>query len=98
MMLAGTLQPLAMKLYKRASMLRPFGLAFAVIAISACSEDEAAPAPAATVVFDPSADFAGENAFFDFPYPSDLRLDAKGAPDVAALPDPGVAILKGLKR
>lgn len=87
-------------------MLRKAVLALSVIlcsalpALSACSDDVAAApaAPAATVAFDPSATFAEENAFFDFPYPSDLRLTPEGAPDVAPFPDPGVPILAGLKK
>jgi hypothetical protein len=83
-------------------MLRPLVLAIAALLVPACSSDEeTAPAPAtpaATVAFDPSADFRAENGFFDFPFPSDLRLDAKGAPDVDAFPDPGVVILAGLKK
>jgi hypothetical protein len=65
----------------------------------ACSgEGDPSAAPAATVVFEPEAQFGAENAFFDFPYPSDLRLTAQGTPDVAAFPDPGVPILVGLKK
>jgi hypothetical protein len=37
-----------------------------------------APAPSAS--FDLEADFDEPAAFYDFPYPSDLRLDARGAP------------------
>lgn len=64
-----------------------------------CSSDPApAPAPGATAVLDPSADFAAEGAFFDVPYPSDLRLDAKGAPDVASYPNPALAIIDQFKK
>ena len=67
------------------------------------STSDSATAPSNTVSFDPDANFAGtstdtlETSFFDFPYPSDLRLTAAGTPDVAAFPDPGVSILPGLK-
>jgi hypothetical protein len=67
----------------------------------ACSSDDAAGSSGssgATVAFDPEAQFGAENAFFDFPYPSDLRLTPEGTPDVAAFPDPGVPILVGLKK
>lgn len=66
------------------------------------SEDDGAspgttpPAASASAVFDAEADFAGEGRFFDFPWPSDLRLK-DGAPDVAAFPNPGVPILDGVK-
>lgn len=79
-------------------------LFFAAIAPSVtlapgCSSDDATPeAAAATIRFDPDADFGAENAFFAFPYPSDLRLTPEGTPDVAKFPDPGVPILAGLKK
>lgn len=65
-----------------------------------CSSDGdgASDEPAVTVAFDPTAQFGAENAFFDFPYPSDLRLTPQGTPDVLAFPDPGVPILVGLKK
>lgn len=66
-----------------------------------CSSDDGgagSETPAVTVAFDPEAQFGAENAFFDFPYPSDLRLTPQGTPDVAAFPDPGVPILVGLKK
>jgi hypothetical protein len=67
----------------------------------ACSSDDTSGTSGtggATVAFDPEAQFGAENAFFDFPYPSDLRLTPEGTPDVAAFPDPGVPILVGLKK
>ncbi|MBS2017525.1 MAG: hypothetical protein JST00_31880 [Deltaproteobacteria bacterium] len=72
----------------------------AIGALPACSSDDpATPAPSApTSLFEPDADFAAENAFFSFPYPSDLRLTAEGTPDVAAFPDQGIALLAGIKK
>jgi hypothetical protein len=72
----------------------------ALVAIQGCSSSDNATADsAATSAFDPEARFEDEHAFFDFPYPSDLRLSADGSPDVASFPDPGgVPILVGLKR
>ena len=49
------------------------------------------------MAFDPEARFDAEGAFFDFPYPSDLRLTADGSPDLAAFPDQGIPILLTLK-
>ena len=64
----------------------------------ACSDDEkSGGAPPATIAFDPNAKLDAEGAFFDFPYPSDLRLSTDGTPDLASFPDPGVPILAGLK-
>jgi hypothetical protein len=83
-----------------ASSLSLLVLPLAAVLAPACSSSngDAAAAPAVTVAFDPEASFAAENAFFDFTYPSDVRLTAQGTPDVAAFPDPGVAILVGLKK
>ncbi|MBM4375148.1 MAG: hypothetical protein FJ095_08695 [Deltaproteobacteria bacterium] len=43
-----------------------------------------------TARFELEADFAEEGQFFAFPQPSDLRLDANGAPDFAGFPNPKV--------
>ena len=67
----------------------------------ACSSDpvvEPQVTKGATSVFDPSADFAKEGAFFDLPYPSDLRLDAKGGPDIAAYPNPALPLMDEFKK
>ena len=79
--------------------LLPFLLFVAPLA-PACSSSKSSDAapPGATVMFDPDAQFGAENAFFDFPYPSDLRLNASGAPDLESFPNPDVSILVGLKK
>jgi len=67
----------------------------------ACSSSEppaGQTAPGATSVFDVGADFAKEGAFFDLPYPSDARLDANGAPDIAAYPNPALIIIDQFKK
>ena len=76
-----------------------FALLLAALAGPACSDSDLDPVrpPAPTIVFDPEAKLDAEGGFFDFPYPSDLRLTADGAPDLGSFPDPGVAILSGLK-
>jgi hypothetical protein len=43
-------------------------------------------APGTTLVFDLAADLASPASFYDLPYPSDLRLTAAGAPDLAGMP------------
>ncbi|AKU96659.1 hypothetical protein AKJ09_03323 [Labilithrix luteola] len=63
-----------------------------------CSSSDEASSSSPTTSFDLEAKFDAEGAFFDFPYPSDLRLTAEGTPDVSAFPNPGVAILDGLKK
>ncbi|MBI2388290.1 MAG: hypothetical protein HYV09_01625 [Deltaproteobacteria bacterium] len=61
-------------------------LPFALFACS--SESPSDPPPAeAKVVFELDADFADEARFWDFPYPSDLRL-RDGAPIGGAFPNP----------
>jgi hypothetical protein len=50
------------------------------------------------VLFDRAADLHTPEHFFDFPWPSDLRLDAAGAPDVAGAPNPVHSpVLEGLR-
>jgi hypothetical protein len=43
---------------------------------------------------DLSADLTSQNHFYDFPYPSDLRLTAQGTPDLTGLPFP--SFLEGI--
>ncbi len=61
-----------------------FAAVFAV-APGCSSSEPARTGPSAA--FDLDADFDDASRFFDFPYPSDLRLDAKGAPRMH-LPNP----------
>lgn len=76
----------------------------AVLALDACSDGDPrpgspdAPTPpdagaggasaAAEASFELDADLADPARFFAFPYPSDLRLDAAGRPDVRGFPNP----------
>jgi hypothetical protein len=49
-------------------------------------------------MFDANADFASTEHFFDFPWPSDLRLSAAGTPDVRGIANPlPSAVLEGLR-
>ncbi|MBX3224928.1 MAG: hypothetical protein KF795_30710, partial [Labilithrix sp.] len=84
----------------RASRAALCGILAVTLAIApACSSEDPVPNPTsgATSSFDPAARFDAPGAFFDFPYPSDRRLTADGAPDVAAFPDEGIPILQGVK-
>jgi hypothetical protein len=75
-------------------------LALILIAMASCSSSSAPvvaqkppPTPptlpqGATVYFDASADFASTEHFFDFPWPSDLRLSAAGTPDLRGIANP----------
>src|SRR5436305_2345148 len=78
--------------------------AFAVCSLlaSCSSKGDDAPQPQgnqhATVAFDLGADFANETAFFEFPYPSDLRLSAKGTPQGSSFPNPlGKPVIVGMR-
>jgi hypothetical protein len=67
----------------------------------ACGSDDAAPGaagPAPTqAFFDFSADLTAPEHFYDLPYPSDLRLDDAGHPDLRGFPNPkNVALVSGL--
>ena len=53
-----------------------------VVLLAACSE-----APHDTVYFELDASLADAAVFWDFPFPSDLRLDATGAPDLTGFPN-----------
>ncbi|HEY8089422.1 MAG TPA: hypothetical protein VIF09_16290, partial [Polyangiaceae bacterium] len=61
------------------------------MALVACSSGHGASGPASsgTVVrFDASADFTSPDHFFDFPWPSDLRLTPAGTPDLTGIANP----------
>jgi hypothetical protein len=50
-------------------------------------------------MFDASADFISSDHFFDFPWPSDLRLSASGAPDLTGVANPTLSqVFEGLRK
>jgi hypothetical protein len=69
---------------------------------SGCSSTPAPPpaevAGGAKGVFSPEADLAAEGAFWDLPYPSDLRLTAAGVPDLKSFPNPALSIIDEFKK
>jgi hypothetical protein len=69
-----------------------FALSLAFVATEGCGSSSHAPTPSlptgATVMFDATADFTSTEHFFDFPWPSDLRLSATGTPDVRGIANP----------
>ena len=77
-----------------------------VCLLGACSSSSSGAAPgdggtdgggATTVVFDLTADTTQQANFYSFPFPSDLRLNAAGAPDYSGFPTiPGIQILDGM--
>ena len=60
-----------------------------LLAFVACSSSHGASGPTGTtVLFDASADFTSSAHFFDFPWPSDLRLTPAGTPDLTGMANP----------
>ncbi len=73
-------------------------LAFGLLCVSGCSTNAASP-KATIAAFDLSADLSKPEAFYDAPYPSDLRLTPQGTPDLTGLPFPSfVDVLDGLRK
>ncbi len=64
----------------------------AATSVGACGDDGSTtgtqPGPGVTFVMDLSADLHDPAHFYDVPYPSDLRVDADGHPDLAGFPNP----------
>jgi len=77
------------------------GLLLAVSSSGACSSGSApvTSAPSGTtVMFDASADFSSSDHFFDFPWPSDLRLSSSGTPDLRGVANPTLSqVFEGLR-
>lgn len=57
---------------------------------------DAGPPPAPVVAFDLSGGVDTMPTFFDFPFPSDLRLRADGTPDLTGYPNPRVSVVDNL--
>jgi hypothetical protein len=69
-------------------------VATALIACGNGQEPEPVAAVAGTKLL-----FELEGSFFDFPYPSDLRLDQQGRPELSGFPNPkAISAVDGLKR
>ena len=66
-----------------------------LIALAACGNNSSSPAK--TAYFDLDGSIATGPTFWNLPFPSDLRLDASGAPDLTGFPNPrNVPLLKDL--
>ena len=79
-------------------MLRPISIFLVVVLVAACGSSSSAPPPGATAMFDIEADFTSSDHFWDFPYPSDLRLSSTGGPIGASFPNPSLsAMVAGLQ-
>jgi hypothetical protein len=73
-----------------------------------CSSPDPTPIPEPTptptdtgtlISFDLSANLAAKATFYDVPYPSDLRLNEKGGPDLTGFPFPGTYdVFDGIRR
>ncbi len=72
--------------------------------LPACSGSSTSPAvtapesTGAVAVFRPDAELGAEGAYFDLPYPSDLRLTKDGAPDVSLFPSPALPVIDQFKK
>ncbi|MEO8874533.1 MAG: hypothetical protein ABI461_03015, partial [Polyangiaceae bacterium] len=55
---------------------------------AACSSSSSPPPIGTSAAFDIEADFTSPDHFYDFPYPSDLRLSPTGGPIASAFPNP----------
>src|SRR5690349_13190230 len=72
----------------------PLVALLAACASSPAEQGKGGGAPTASgtrAVFDWSADLGQGDHFYDAPYPSDLRLNASGGPDMKGLPIPSAA-------
>lgn len=63
----------------------------------ACSDDDRGDPVGTMLYFDLDGQVAEQDAFFDFPFPSDLRLNGDGTPDLTGFPNPkNIQIVKDL--
>lgn len=69
---------------------RPFFFLIAPLILAGCGTDPASPPVDARTraLVDFHNDLTTESRFYDFPFPSDLRLTANGAPDLTGVPHP----------
>ena len=72
--------------------MKPTAMLLAIAALAGCASD-----PGAQLVFNLDADLTQPKAFFDAPWPSDLRRDAAGHPVVDGWPTRGSLLLEGLR-
>jgi hypothetical protein len=69
-------------------MLRPISIFLVTVLAAACSSKSSGAPTGATASFDIEADFTSPDHFYDFPYPSDLRLSSTGGPIASGFPNP----------
>src|SRR5215472_3707038 len=64
----------------------------------ACSSSSPSTPTGTVVLFDASANLSSPDHFYDFPWPSDLRLSPAGTPDVTGIANPtSSAVFEGLR-
>lgn len=73
---------------------RPLFFLFTSLVLAGCGTDPATPPVDARTraMIDFQNDLTTENRFYDFPYPSDLRLTTTGAPDLTGVPHPSSVV------
>src|ERR1039457_3423591 len=69
-------------------MLRPISIFLVTVLAVACGSSSSSAPTGTTAAFDIEADFTSADHFYDFPYPSDLRLSPTGGPIASAFPNP----------
>jgi len=57
---------------------------------------DAGPPPVPRALFDLSGAVDEQETFFHFPFPSDLRLDADGRPDLTGYPNPRIGVIDNM--
>lgn len=67
-----------------------FSYLFSTLVLLGCGNDPAAQTPdnRTRAMLDFASDLTTENRFYDFPFPSDMRLTSAGAPDLNGVPHP----------
>jgi len=77
-------------MFMRLSARLALACSLSLFALASCGDDDAPPAPPAAgptrAIVDTDVDLATAATFYDFPYPSDLRLTDRGTPDLRGVP------------
>lgn len=80
--MSGTIRALSRRTRDTTAVMRSTAVCLAIALAMGCSDD----APPRTIAFDLDGELSAET-YWDFPFPSDLRLTDDGYPDVAGFPN-----------